>query len=117
MFIQKTLCTFILFLCIQSIHTTSLKEQLNQFGYIEMCDENHGIVTYDSLYACFDDLITFLQAHPAWAQKLYIAKERFIRSEYRNFYSTDFFGFYDESKREGRNQIAFYYSTHFQDFI
>ena len=58
-----------------------------------------------------------MQANPAWAQKLYIVKERFIRSKERNYYSTDFFGFYDESKREGKNQISFYYSTHFQDFI
>jgi len=98
-------------------HYISLREQFSQVGYLEMCDENYGITTYDSLYACFDELITFLQANPAWAQKLYIAKERFIRSEHRNYYSTDFFGFYDESEREGRNQISFYYSVHFQDFI
>jgi hypothetical protein len=117
MLIQKTLFTWILFLFTQSICTISLKEQFDQVGYLEMCDNNHGIATYDSLYECFDELITFLQENPAWAQKLYIAKERFIRSENRNYYSTDFFGFYDESKREGRNQISFYYSTHFQDFI
>lgn len=117
MFIRKTLFIFILFLCTQSIYTTSLKEQFNQIGYLEMCDKNYGIATYDALYACFDELIAFLQANPAWAQKLYIAKERFIRSENRNYYSTDFFGFYDESEREGRNQISFYYSIHFQDFI
>jgi hypothetical protein len=101
----------------QSICTTSLKEQLSQVGYIEIHDKNHGAATYDFLYVCFDELITFLQEHPTWAQKLYIAKERFIRSEYRNFYSTDFFGFYDESQREGRNQVAFYYATHLHDFI
>lgn len=115
--IQKILFTCLLFLCAHSICTTSLREQFNQVGYVEMCDEHHGTATYDFLYACFDELITFLQAHPTWAQKLYIAKERFIRSEHRNFYSTDFFGFYDESEREGRNQISFYYSTHFQDFL
>jgi hypothetical protein len=117
MFIQKTFCTLIVLLCTQSMCTISLKEQFEHVGYLEMCDKNHGIATYDSLYAHFDELITFLQANPAWAQKLYIAKERFIRSESRNYYSTDFFGFYDESEREGRSQIAFYYSTHFQDFI
>src|SRR5882724_4164441 len=117
MIIRKTLFTWILFLSTQSICTTSLQERFNQVGYVEMCDENYGTVTYDSLYACFDELITFLQAHPAWAQKLYIAKERFIRSEDRNYYSTDFFGFYDESERAGRNQISFYYSTHFHEFI
>lgn len=117
MFIRKILFTYILFLFTQSIGTISLKEQFSQVGYLEMCDKNHGIGTYDSLYACFDEFITFLQANPAWAQKLYIAKERFIRSENRKYYSTDFFGFYDESEREGRNQISFYYSTHFQDFI
>jgi hypothetical protein len=117
MVIQKVLCTLILLLFTQSACTMSLQEQFNQVGYVELCDENHGIATYDSLYECFDELVTFLQANPAWAQKLYIAKERFIRSENRNYYSTDFFGFYDESAREGRNQISFYYSTHFQDFI
>lgn len=117
MLIQKMLYTCMLFLFVQSICAISLKEQFSQVGYVEICDKNHGIATYDSLYACFDELITFLQAHPAWAQKLYIAKERFIRSENKNYYSTDFFGFYDESEREGRNQIAFYYSEHFHDFI
>jgi hypothetical protein len=117
MFIRKTLCTLILFLSIQCIGATLLQEQFNQVGYVEICDKNHGTATYDALYACFDELITFLQANEAWSKKLYIAKERFIRSQDRNFYSTDFFGFYDESEREGRNQIAFYYSIHFHDFI
>ena len=112
MFIKKKLFALILFLFVQSMCTIPLKEQFSQVGYLEMCDKNHGIATYDSLYACFDELIIFLQTHPAWAQKLYIAKERFIRSENRNYYSTDFFGFYDESEREGRNQIFFYYSVH-----
>lgn len=115
--IQKIVFTLIVFLCTQSICTNLLKEQLSQTGYLEICHKNCDIITYDSLYASFDELITFLQSHPAWAQKLYIAKERFIRSADRNYYATDFFGFYDESKREGRNQISFYYSTHFQDFI
>ena len=69
------------------------------------------------MYARFDEFIEFLQANPAWAQKLYNAKERFIRSKDKNYYSTDFFGFYDESEREGRSQISFYYSTHFHEFI
>ena len=117
MFIRKFLFILILFLYTQSVCTISLQEQFSQVGYVEMCDNNHGTATYDSLYAYFDELITFLQANPTWAQKLYIAKERFIRSENRNYYSTDFFGFYDESEREGKKQIAFYYSTHFHDFI
>lgn len=117
MFTQKNLFTLILFLFTQFTYTNSLKEQFNQVGYLEICDNNYGTATYDALYECFDELITFFQANPIWAQKLYIAKERFIRSENRNYYSTDFFGFYDESEREGRNQISFYYSVHFQDFI
>lgn len=117
MFTRKSLFTWILFLCVQFIYASSLQEQFSNVGYVEICDENHGIATYDSLYECFDELITFLQANKSWAQKLYIAKERFIRSEYRKYYSTDFFGFYDESARIGRSQIAFYYSEHFQDFI
>jgi hypothetical protein len=114
---KKILHTCILLLCTQFICSSSLQEQFNQVGYVEICDTNHSIATYDLLYAYFDELITFLQAHPSWAQKLYIAKERFIRSEHRNYYSTDFFGFYDESEREGRNQIAFYYAIHFHDFL
>ena len=117
MVIQKVLYTLILLLSMQSACTTELQEQFNQAGYVELCDTHHGIATYDSLYAAFDELITFLQTNKVWAQKLYIAKERFIRCEHRKFYSTDFFGFYDESEREGRNQISFYYSTHLQDFI
>jgi hypothetical protein len=69
------------------------------------------------LYADFDEIIGFLQKNPQWAQKLYIAKERFIRSKERHYYSTDFFGFYDESEREGRHQISFYYSVHFHEFV
>lgn len=115
--IQKILVIVISFLCTSSICTTFLKEQFAQMGYQELCDMHHTIATYDSLYAYFDELITFLQVNPTWAQKLYIAKERFIRTKNRNYYSTDFFGFYDESEREGRNQISFYYSTHFQDFL
>jgi hypothetical protein len=117
MVIQKVLCTLILFLCTQFIDAISLQEQFSEVGYLEICDKNHGTATYDSLYESFDELITFLQANQSWAQKLYIAKERFIRSKDRNYYSTDFFGFYDESEREGRSQIAFYYSVHFHDFI
>jgi hypothetical protein len=94
-----------------------LAEQFKQIGYLEICDKEHGTATFDSLYANFDELIKFLQTNSVWAQKLYCAKERFIRLGDRNYYSTDFFGFYDESEREGRNQISFYYSTHFHEFI
>lgn len=94
-----------------------LAEQFKQSGYSEMCDKNHGTATFDSLYAYFDELIEFLQTNPVWAQKLYGAKERFIRSPERNYYSTDFFGFYDESEREGRRHISFYYSTHLHEFL
>ncbi len=99
----------------QSVCLTPLAEQFERSGYVEICNERPA--TLDSLYASFDQLIAFLQTHPVWAQKLFSAKERFIRTKSRNYYSTDFFGFYDESKREGRNQISFYYSTHFHEFI
>lgn len=105
------------FLVVQSLGSSPLAEQFGQVGYLELCDTNHGAKAFDDLYACFDELVEFLQANPTWAQKLFCAKERFIRSKDRNYYSTDFFGFYDESKREDRNQIAFYYSTHFHEFI
>jgi len=101
----------------QSLCALPLAEEFKQAGYSELCNENHTRATFDCLYACFDELIEFLQKNPAWAQKLYNAKERFIRSKDRSFYSTDFFGFYDESERKERSQISFYYSTHFHQFI
>jgi hypothetical protein len=101
----------------QSLCAPSLTERFKQEGYIELCDKHHGASTFDALYAYFDEFIEFLQANPVWAQKLYIAKERFIRSPDRNYYATDFFGFYDESKRTVRSQISFYYSTHFHEFL
>lgn len=118
MIIRKTLilCMF-LFCAVQSLWAgcMPLAEQFKQTGYSEICNTEHGTATFDSLYACFDELIEFLQTNPVWAQKLYIAKERFIRSKERNYYSSDFFGFYDQSKSRG--QLSFYYSTHFHEFI
>ncbi len=101
----------------QPLCTTPLAEQFKRVGYVEICNKTHATTTFDSLYAHFDELIGFLQTNPVWVQKLYSAKERFIRSKERNYYSTDFFSFYDESKKEGRSQISFYYSTHFHEFI
>lgn len=118
MVIQKKLFAWIFILSTsQSLYALPLAEQFKQVGYVEMCDTQHGAATYDALYAYFDELITFLQTNPVWAQKLYSAKERFIRSKERHYYSTDFFGLYDESALGGRSQIAFYYSTHFDTFI
>ncbi|WP_041017193.1 hypothetical protein [Criblamydia sequanensis] len=105
------------FLVFQSLSANPLAEQFKQLGYSEICNKEQGSETFDSLYAHFDEFIAFLQKNPSWAKKLYIAKERFIRSKERNYYSTDFFGFYDESEKEGRKQIAFYYSTHFHEFV
>ncbi|MBV8660578.1 MAG: hypothetical protein JO129_00315 [Candidatus Dependentiae bacterium] len=101
----------------QSLCAFSLAEEFKQVGYIEFCDTEHGTATFDILYKYFDEFVEFLQMNPAWVQKLYIAKERFIRSKDRSYYSTDFFGFYDESRKGGRSQIAFYYSIHFHEFI
>ncbi len=106
-----------LLLTVPSLSAIPLAEEFKRAGYAEICDQTHGAATFDSLYASFDTLIEFLQTNPAWAQKLYSAKERFIRSKDRNYYSTDFFGIYDESEREGRSQISFYYSIHFHEFI
>jgi hypothetical protein len=118
MIFRKTLLLWIFLLfAFQSLCAISLAEQFQQEGYLEICDKKHGSATFDSLYTYFDDLIEFLQENPVWTQKLYSAKERFIRSKDRAYYSTDFFGFYDESKKEGRNHISFYYSTHFHEFI
>jgi hypothetical protein len=118
MMIRKTALLWIFsFFAFQSLCAASLAEQFKQRGYLEICDEKHGAATFDSLYADFDKLIKFLQINPFWAQQLYNAKERFIRSKDRNYYSTYFFGFYDESGRKGRSQISFYYSPHFHEFL
>ncbi len=118
MVIRKSLFLFIFLLFVfQSCCAIPLIEQFRQTGYVEICNKKHTAATFDSLYAYFDELIKFLQTNPGWAQKLYSAKERFIRSKYRNYYATDVFGFYDESKRDGRNQISFYYSVHFHEFM
>src|SRR5690606_34614332 len=82
---------------------------------IEIVDQKHPEKRFDSLYENFDALVEFFQANPVWEKKLYLAKERFIRSKDQKYYSTDFFGFYDESK--GRGQVAFYYSSHFHSYI
>lgn len=116
--IRKFFSPWIVFLfAFQSLWARPLAEQFKQAGYVEICDIKHGTAIFDSFYAHFDRLIQFLQTNPIWTQKLYSAKERFIRSKERNYYSTDFFGFYDESERKGRGQISFYYSTHFHEFI
>lgn len=118
MIVQKILFLLIFpLLAFQSVCAIPLAEQFKRTGYVEMCDKKHGAATFDVLYTCFDELIEFLQTNPIWAQKLYSVKERFIRSKDKSYYSTDFLGFYDESKREGRNQISFYYSTHFHEFM
>ncbi|MGB8467543.1 MAG: hypothetical protein WCE21_00930 [Candidatus Babeliales bacterium] len=118
MIIQKSLFLSIILVCtLQSLCAVPLAEQFKQAGYVELCDTEHGTKNFDSLYAYFDEFITFLQTNPGFAHKLYSAKERFIRSKVRNYYSTDFFGFYDESAIAGRGQISFYYSPHFHEFI
>ena len=97
---------FLLF-AFQSLCALPLAEQFKRAGYVEICDKKHGAATFDSLYAYFDELIEFLQTNPVWAQKLYIAKERFIRSKDRNYYSTDFFGLYDESAKRRKKPDLF----------
>lgn len=118
MIIRKIFFVLIsLVISFQSLCAIPLAEQFKQTGYLEICNQQHGTATFDSLYTNFDELIVFLKKNPNWAQKLYTAKERFIRSKDKIYYSTDFFGLYDESEREGRSQISFYYSTHFHEFI
>jgi hypothetical protein len=118
MIVRKIFLPWIfLLLAFQSLCAIPLAEQFKQAGYVEICNKKHGAIAFDSLYIYFDKLTQFLQTNPVWAQKLYSAKERFIRSKDRNYYSTDFFGLYDESEREGRRQISFYYSTQFHEFI
>ena len=108
---QKTF--FLLIFALQSLCHASLVEQFERRGYVEICDQKR----IDSLYAHFDALIECLQTNPVLTHKLYSAKERFIRLRERDYYSTDFFGFYDESKSLGRGQISFYYSSYFHEWI
>ena len=115
--IQQILLWFFFSSAFQSLCALSLAEQFKHVGYAEIEGQKHAPEMFDTLYTCFDTFIEFLQTHPTWAQKLYTAKERFIRSPERHYYATDFFGFYDESRRAGRNQISFYYSTHFHEYI
>lgn len=118
MIMRKALLMWIFFLfAFQSLCAMPLGEQFEHTGYLEICDKKQEPATFDALYGCFDQFIEFLQTNPIWARKLYSAKERFIRSKDRNYYCTDFFGFYDESSRIERSQIAFYYSTHFHEFV
>lgn len=118
MIIRTTSPLWITLLCaFQSLCALPLAEHFKQTGYVELCDTQHGTAAFDALYACFDELITFLQANPAWAHKLYAAKERFIRSKELHYYATDFCGFYNESEQENRRQISFYYSIHFHEFV
>lgn len=117
MIIRKKFFIVIFLLTFHSYCTTPLAEQFKQNGYVELCDEHNGSATFNTLYLLFDECIEFLQKNPTWKQKLYAAKERFIRSKEKNIYSTDFFGLYDESEQKGRRQISFYYSTHFHTFI
>lgn len=118
MIIQKLSFLWIfLFSAFAPLSALSLKDSFHQCGYAEICDEKHDAGAFTSLYASFDEFIEYLQTNLPWAQKFYIAKERFIRSKDRSYYSTDFFGFYDESEREGRHQVAFYYSIHFHEYI
>lgn len=108
---------FFLLLAATCLCDMPLEEQFKKDGYIEIYDESQSATSFDLLYASFDTFIAFLEKNPAWVHKLYAAKERFIRSKEKNYYSTDFFGFYDESKIQGRSQISFYYSTHLHEFI
>lgn len=114
---KKTIVLFSFITAFVSLYIAPLTKQFNQLGYVEIAELYDKTRLYNSLYVYFDELIEFLQTNPVWAQKLYSAKERFIRSQERNYYSTDFFGFYDESQREGRSQISFYYASHLHEFI
>lgn len=109
---------FVFFLCtVPSLCAMSLADQFTQAGYSELHDPYHEDSAFDLLYRYFDEMITFIQKNPIWAKRLSVARERFIRSKNKDYYSTDFFGLYDESKRQGRSQIAFYYSVHFHEFL
>lgn len=99
------------------IDSSTIQEDFAKHGYTlqeNPCDSN---ATFERLYAAFDELISFLQTNAPSRHALYRAKEQFIRSREKEIYSTDFFGFYDESSTPQRGQVAFYYSLHFHKFI
>jgi hypothetical protein len=108
---------FLLVIALPLLCETPLAEWFKEKGFVEICEQRLPSEVFDKLYLTFDTLIDFLQNNPAWAQKLCLAKDRFIRSKEKKYYSTDFFGFYDESKKGGRGQISFYYSPHFHNFV
>lgn len=114
MVIQKK---FILILLSRFLCASSLADQFEHAGYVEISDTSHGAAAFDALYSYFDEFIDALQKNPVLVQKLYSVKERFIRSKDKNYYSTDILGFYDESEKKGRNQISFYYSYHLHELI
>lgn len=113
----KLLIGSFLLLALPSLSAAPLADQFKKAGCVEICDRQRTAVAFDALYVYFDAFIEALQKNPLLAHKLYGAKERFLRSKDRNLYSTDTFGFFDESNREGRHQVAFYYSTHLHAFI
>lgn len=115
--IKNLLLSIVVIFAFHSTCNASKLEQLQQMGYLQINDEQHNNLFFESLYASFDDFITFVQANTDWYTKIYCAKERFIRSKIQKYYATNFFGLYDESQNTTRNQISFYYSTHFHEFI
>lgn len=117
MMILRTLLLGMLTFVLQPVGASSIKESFAEHGYIEIDNKEHGTETFDALYASFDEFIDFMLANPFWAHQLQVAKERFVRSKHKHFYSTDIFGFYDESDRISRSQISFYYSSHFHEFV
>ncbi len=118
MVFRKILFQSLLFFCtVQVACDVSLLQHFQRAGYVEILNNYHNAEAFDSLYVLFDEMIEFLQSNPFWTHKLNSAKERFIRSKNRHLYRTDFFGLYDESNRKDRNQVAFYYSIHFHEFI
>ncbi|MGZ6255024.1 MAG: hypothetical protein ACXWL5_03485 [Candidatus Chromulinivorax sp.] len=117
--IKKNLFLLLFFIIstIKLLSATTLYEKLDTMGYAEISNEQLQQFSYDDLYVYFDQLIDFLNTNSWWKQKLYVAKERFIRSKSSNFYGTHFFGFYDESKKINDCQIYFYYCFHFHQFL
>ena len=61
MIIQKTFFPWIfLIFAFQLIYSKApIAEQFRQVGYLEMCDNNHGTATFDTLYAHFDEVFRF----------------------------------------------------------
>ncbi len=115
--LKKLFCIYYILSIHQILPIQTLTEQLQKHGFLEIYTYPIDTTKFQDLYDSFDSCIDFLKKNPIWIKKLSIAKERFIRSYDKNYYSTNTFGLYDESQEHQRGHISFYYAIDFHTFI